>query len=51
MPLKQEDDALKQQLEKEASKQGNTTSLIKQVARSVAASMGSMPRLRCGQLR
>jgi len=37
------DDAPKQQLEKEASKQGNTTSFIQQVAKPAVASTGSMP--------
>jgi len=37
------DDAPKQQREKEASKQGNTTSLIEQVVKQVIASTSSMP--------
>jgi len=42
-PQARRDDAPKQQLEKEASKQGSTTSLIEQVAKSAAALTGPMP--------
>ena len=44
-PQVRKNDAPKQQSEKEASKQGNTTSLIEQVAKPAAALTGSMPTI------
>ena len=42
-PQARKDDFPKQQLEKEASKQGSTTSCVEQVAKLVVASTGSIP--------